>query len=228
MSVPLDPAWLDFIDIVSGRTDGTWVFRGHADRAWTLVPSVGRAHVLGAAPYRLKDEEDLFKAYKREVQRFETSLHSDLEWLALGQHHGLPTRLLDWTQNPLVAAWFAVESEALNGADGQIHMVQISANDVVDEVVDVFATAPDTLFVRVPPRTARITAQQGLFSLHSDPTASWMASGTTIFHDTFDVPLRAKPYFREALHRFGFDRGRLMTDLDGLCATLSWTYRTRI
>ncbi len=227
MSAPLDPVWLDFIELVSFRTDGTWLFRGHADAAWSLAPSVGRRHVLGVAPYRAKDEEDLFKSFKREVQRFETSLRTDLEWLALAQHHGLATRLLDWTLNPLVAAWFAVENETLN-VDGQVHMIRISTNDLMDEVADVFASIADPLFVRVPPRTARITAQQGLFSLHPDPVSRWIPGGPAIFYDTFDVPLRAKPFFREALHAFGFDRARLMSDLEGLCATLSWGYRTRL
>jgi hypothetical protein len=228
MSVLLHDAWLDFVDTVSRRTDGTWIFRGHCNSSWTLTPSVGRREVLGTAPYRAADERVLFDDYKREVQRFETTLEHDIEWLALAQHHGLPTRLLDWTTNSFVAAWFAVESETIS-ADGTVHMLRIKSDDVSDDLgLDIFAaTAAEPMLVRVPPRAARLTAQQGLFSLHPDPTASWTPVGPSIFYDSFNVPLVAKPFFRQALHAFGFDRQRLMTDLDGLCATLAWGYRTR-
>ncbi len=106
-------------------------------------------------------------------------------------------------------------------------MLQVNGNDVVDKVADVFLAGAEPILLRVPPKVARITAQQGLFSLHPDPTAVWAPAGPRIFWDRFDVPLTAKAFFREALHAFGFNRERLMTDLDGLCATLAWEYRNR-
>ena len=222
------PAWTDFIEIVSDRTDGSWLFRGQTEAIWGLSPSAGRPQKLGPAGYRANDEREMFLAFKREAIRFEDRLTKDLEWLALAQHHALPTRLLDWSTNPLVAAWFACENEESSAAGG-LHMIWVPAHEIADEVDDPFdLTLRGVTLVRVPPRAARITAQQGLFSLHPDPTAEWDPRAAPVRYEKLEIPVAEKPYFRQALHAFGINRGRLMIDLDGVCATLAWGYRTRI
>src|SRR5690242_20596727 len=79
---------------------GRWVFRGHADGRYKLLSSVGRnAHTSDT---RARYEESMFNMFRRESQGYLPSVPgSDWDWLALAQHHGLPTRLLDWTYNPL-------------------------------------------------------------------------------------------------------------------------------
>src|SRR5215218_1482907 len=111
------PTWDTFLRTVSTRTNGTWLFRGQAGKKWPLSPSAGRDQCVGSAGYRRADEYNLLKDFVREAKRYVESGFSELEWLALAQHHGLPTRLLDWSTNPLVAAWFACEKEE-NTDDG--------------------------------------------------------------------------------------------------------------
>jgi len=91
-------------------------WRGQADASWNLVPSLyrkgfavkesninNRFRMLAKARYaHCPSEDDLFA------------------WLFLMQHYRLPTRLLDWSESPLVALYFAIEDEARDEADGAL------------------------------------------------------------------------------------------------------------
>ena len=118
--------WDDFQHLVTSRFLGDrWAFRGHADSRWRLETSLERAvlRYRKAAPDQPPIESYVVshpnKFERRLIYEFQQRAHhyvADppaerdlLEWFALMQHHGLPTRLLDWTFSPYVAAYFAVE-----------------------------------------------------------------------------------------------------------------------
>ena len=108
-------SWSDLATRLDLYRDRQCLFRGESDdRHQTLLPKVGRvSKTPGSArklPYSFDDEERVFKHFKRAARPYLShEPKSELEWLAIAQHHGLPTRLLDWTESLLVAAFFAVK-----------------------------------------------------------------------------------------------------------------------
>ena len=85
-----------------------FLFRGVPKATYELVPKIGR--IKGRSKTDLYNlEREMFEMFKVHAVPFLADRPAnDWEWLALSRHHGLPTRLLDWTLNPMVAAFFAV------------------------------------------------------------------------------------------------------------------------
>jgi len=78
-------------------------FRGSTSRKYSLVPSIGRT------PFALEHESGLINAFKQNAIQFvDQRPQSEWEWLFMARHHAVPTRLLDWTESPLVGLYFAV------------------------------------------------------------------------------------------------------------------------
>ena len=81
-------------------------FRGCTDQAYSLIPSIAREG------FDLKHEDSLINFFKQNAVQFVAERpQSEWEWLFLARHHSVPTRLLDWTESPLVGLYFATHSQ---------------------------------------------------------------------------------------------------------------------
>src|SRR2546430_2167295 len=86
---------------------GTWMFRGQKTADWPLMTAFERLK-----GFRHGAEEHIVREFKKRAHQYLPSQllpSNSLEWLALMQHHGAPTRLLDCTFSRYVASFFALE-----------------------------------------------------------------------------------------------------------------------
>src|SRR5262249_1495514 len=107
-------SWEAFLKLVTNPPYSHWAFRGENDERWPLYSSLSRyLKNFGVAPKAWSQQEArVLRIFKRKAHQFlaqPPGLEDDFQWLALMQHHGAPTRLLDFTWSPYVAAFFALE-----------------------------------------------------------------------------------------------------------------------
>jgi hypothetical protein len=211
----------EFVQLVTSiRRDDRWVFRGHGDENWALVPSIARVRPLADTTRRA--EQDMMADFKRwAVPHLARQPQSEWDWLALAQHHGLPTRLLDWTVNPLAALLFAVYGPT--GADSAVWCFRYRRSQKF-EGVDPYAIE-DVYMVRPSHFSSRIVGQSSYFTAHPLPLRPFDArkdADEELVKIT--VPRKARPFLRSDLNRLGVNHATLFPDLDGIARHTAWSH----
>lgn len=202
------------------RKDNRWQFRGHGNVDWEITPKVGRAEFAES-----KDER-FFRAWKRRAIEFiSVPFEDDWSWLSIAQHHGLATRLLDWTFNPLAAAYFSVsenfECDAVIFAYRTAYSIDTKLEINPFEIKGVRKFKPTGI-------AQRIVRQGGLFTIHENPSISM----EKVIEDEniLEKIIIENPYRKELLFElshYGINKATLFPDLDGLSAYINWATANR-
>lgn len=223
----------DFITFFTS-TEDSFIFRGVKKVSFTLKPSIGRVKTKNDKILSIKEEKIIIKLFKQKAYQFiKSHIDNDLELLAIAQHHGIPTRLLDWTKNPLVALYFAVNEcfekyEEIE--DSLIYVYNISKTKTdIEEDFKPFSINSVKRFI---PRyyDPRIIAQSGQFTVHPRPNEVFTSKDIT----TIRIPNKKRKNdkdnrkeIKKALNKIGINEMTIFPDLDGISKHIKWL-RTNI
>jgi FRG domain-containing protein len=232
------------------RHRASFAFRGRGDAQHELSTSLAR---LGGDASDL--ERHIVRAFRKYAARDSVPVDSIWNWLALGQHHGLPTRLLDWTFSPYVALHFVTADLDRFDRDGVVWCVDytrvhellpeplkavlrgegadVFTTDMLDRAVGDLVALGElgefVLFLEPPSFDARIVNQYALFSLVSRadvPLGAWLDERPELAR-AIVVPAGLKWEIRDKLDLANVTERVLFPGLDGLSSWLGRYYLPR-
>ena len=223
------------------------VFRGMSDAEWALTPSLNRA-----CPQNLGLEKMILRSFQKYGYAELQNCTSFWEVVAMGQQFGLPTRLLDWTYSPLVAAHFVTEDVSAYDRDGVIWCVDLDdinaqlppvlhqrlevqkgvifTRDMLDDAARNFdalqaiSDTPFALFFEPASTVNRIANQYALFSVVSDPAVTLLDLPEKEKFTRLVIDRRAKLEIRDKLDYINISERMIYPGLDGICKWIARRY----
>lgn len=201
----------EFHAALRDQWDSHPIYRGESDDSYKLKCKLGRVVDFNSEVIMIEE----FK--RRAIPYLKNKPDNEWEWLALAQHHGLPTRLLDWTTNPLIAAYFACHKKY--DGDSVIYVMDRYSLEDIDLKESPYEIQQNFLY-EPPHSSERFYAQHGLFVVQKKPQEE--------FHD---VSLQ-KWQLEESvlidldimLSTYGVTEATVFPGLDGVCRDIceSW------
>ncbi len=252
-TILLADSWEDYKKITNDMSEN-WVFRGQLNPDWELRNALERTRFI-------RIQKGIELAFLREFQRGarnylnrdETPEHV-LEWLALMQHHGAPTRLVDFSKSPFISAYFAFE-QCFNSLDRvaiwaiNIYQIKKAAGDILSKLFPeewekanghisgeifekIFYQDDLSLVFPVEPfrMNKRYSLQQSIFVSSGNSTAPFMEQlkflGNEVFRSVIriEIPVEEQRTAIRDLLKMNIHRASLFPDLEGYALSLKMKY----
>jgi hypothetical protein len=247
-------SWDDFLNLIVNPPYSHWAFRGERDERWPLYSSLSRyLQAFGVSPKAwTKQEARILRVFKRKAHQFldkPPDPDDDFQWMALMQHHGAPTRLIDFTWSPYVAAFFALERAIGDGVVWAMNPARVdSSHTLKHSRMDprlkgnfnrYFLNGHNRFIWIGEPHTMnrRLIAQSGTFAVPGvldspledivcDPGQDNILAKFVLTNSIRELGMRE-------LYRMNITYATLFPDLDGLAKSLAyelefhWAYNPR-
>ena len=208
-------------------------YRGQSNLDWELLPSLARE------PDGLRRESNLLARFKQNASLLlPTPPSNDWEWLTIMQHYRVPTRLLDWSESPLVALYFAVVPHS--DTDGALWILDPTRLNLASQISPDYGgyipnfddnltsnylpsalraeqiSKLEPIAVIGPRNTDRMRAQHGVFTvIHRNATPIELV-GDQKHIRKLRIPESAKPTLRDELSLLAINKFQLFPELDSL------------
>ena len=220
----------EFQDIILGiSTDQFTLYRGQSlDKA--LLPKIARYEV---ADVDVMEKEMLEDFKRRSLHLIPLQPGNSWDWLALAQHHGMATRLLDWTENPLIALWFSMTPKTEQREHSDYSVVwgfKVPSDDIVASTDDMDPFKEGVTKVFKPNHiTKRISAQFGWFTIHranKEKKFIPFERNKDYSESLFKIKVSSESFSecKRRLHSFGINSASMYPDIDGLAKHVEWLF----